>query len=523
MAPTNPRQCPRSCVLPIVFVPGIMGSRLKVTSSNKIVWDPPSTSPNKAERSRASDPKLDDEDIRRFGYTGGPGPHTESAARHRLARMEDIRSVKHIASTAWNWGFSNAAERRNRMIGPPGKQFSSRFLSVHFGTRDDLEDRVAEHLVDEKLNRGWGGVAWGSYGGFLRWLEYNLPGIIPLPAECSDLTTEVWAHPYNWSDGNKNAAQKLAKTVTQAKTSTRQAWANSDKKILDPIIITHSMGGLVGRSYALSFGGDANCHAIIHGAMPTYGAAAAYKRLKGGFEGVSSFILGRNAPQVTALLANMPGGLELLPNQFYGANWLKITDENGGTLKQLPSANPFDEIYRDIGNWWRLVKPELINPEGDRNAALNAYGSHLAVAQSFAGELGQSGFHSQTKMFYGDSDQHKSWHDVNWKVRDPRFTLPGNGDAPPQEVLRTGITYQDNYRGKIVFKNGARSSHVAEIQPAKAKGDGTVPASAGHINNANVESEGGYSFDHELAFNNEAARRQITRWLSEMVENMLTG
>ncbi|MEQ5777393.1 hypothetical protein J4E05_17855 [Thalassospira sp. NFXS8] len=85
------------------------------------------------------------------------------------------------------------------------------------------------------------------------------------------------------------------------------------------------------------------------------------------------------------------------------------------------------------------------------------------------------------------------------------------------------MTYQDNYRGKIVFKNGARSSHVAEIQPAKANGDGTVPASAGHINNANVESEGGYSFDHELAFNNEAARRQITRWLSEMVENMLTS
>jgi N-acetylmuramidase len=77
--------------------------------------------------------------------------------------------------------------------------------------------------------------------------------------------------------------------------------------------------------------------------MPAVGAAAAYKRIRMGFEGsgiegyIAKKVLGDTGPKVTAVLTNSPGGLQLLPSERYGAGWLKASVD-GREVMSLPQA-----------------------------------------------------------------------------------------------------------------------------------------------------------------------------------------
>lgn len=52
------------------------------------------------------------------------------------------------------------------------------------------------------------------------------------------------------------------------------------------IVVTHSMGGLVGRALIHPMYGNLQdkVAGIVHGVMPAIGAPAAYKRMRAGFE-----------------------------------------------------------------------------------------------------------------------------------------------------------------------------------------------------------------------------------------------
>jgi hypothetical protein len=79
---------------------------------------------------------------------------------------------------------------------------------------------------------------------------------------------------------------------------------------------------------------------IYHSAMPTLGAAAAYRRTRFGFlekEGTTAEyfaeIIAIDGQHATAILANTPGPLELMPATGYGKNWLKVVDGCGRTIR----------------------------------------------------------------------------------------------------------------------------------------------------------------------------------------------
>ncbi len=149
------------------------------------------------------------------------------------------------------------------------------------------------------------------------------------------------------------------------------------------IVVTHSMGGLVGRSSCMLSGAASSVLGVVHGVQPTNGAGAGYWRVKAGFEGLgeTSRILGHDGPQVTVILGNSPGGLQLLPNQNYRTNsgsaqWLTIT-KDGAVVKSLPQSNPYSDIYRikavvkgepgknpSNNNYWGLIKPNFAQPKG---------------------------------------------------------------------------------------------------------------------------------------------------------------
>ena len=124
------------------------------------------------------------------------------------------------------------------------------------------------------------------------------------------------------------------------------------------IVVTHSMGGLVARWAVEKEGAKDKVLGVVHGVQPATGAAAAYWRMKAGFERTKRFgfefpnpaawVLGTNGEEVTALLGWMPGGLQLLPGPDYTDNagskkWLRLCDHEG---KELAAYG--DDAYERI-------------------------------------------------------------------------------------------------------------------------------------------------------------------------------
>lgn len=156
---------------------------------------------------------------------------------------------------------------------------------------------------------------------------------------------------------------------------------------------------------------------VVHGVQPAVGAAAAYKRMRAGFEdpglitlnknqaeaSIGAKISGNYGDEVTAVLANSPGGLQLLPSQAYGEGWLQIK-HNGHVLARLPiknpvtgKADPYEDIYMLRGKWCGLIADEQwINPAGysrkNGGGDFQRTVEHLNVAREF---------HAQIEGVYG--------------------------------------------------------------------------------------------------------------------------
>ena len=185
----------------------------------------------------------------------------------------------------------------------------------------------------------------------------------------------VHAMGYNWLQSNAVSAKKTAARIRDL-IKTYQAHGHRCDKV---ILVTHSMGGILARALIHPEMGDLNdcVLGIYHSVQPVYGSAAAYKRVRSGVDGHSptAAVIGNTGQDVTAVFANAPGPLELLPTPEYGHNWLKVQDRNGKTLAQWPAKRgtgtpsppfigaPLADIYtQGSDKWWRLINPEWINP-----------------------------------------------------------------------------------------------------------------------------------------------------------------
>ena len=137
-----------------------------------------------------------------------------------------------------------------------------------------------------------------------------------------------------------------------------------------------------------------------------------------------AWVLGTNGQEVTCILGNSPGGLELLPTKNYTTNdgskqWLHVTFKNGKKIS-LPKGDPYTEIYR-IGEhsnmvtnkldapFWRLVNPVWLDPVDKKISSRNVdtnrtdpwskYKICLDKAESFHNEL-KTMYHKPSYQFY---------------------------------------------------------------------------------------------------------------------------
>lgn len=460
--------------IPVIFVPGVMGSNLQGTGDSKDVqW------------------LLDSK--------GG---------------------------AAWDWALADAKHRKKHLT-------PSTMRVLDSGKIDPGQTGIP---AEELKRRGWGEVGFMSYGAFLPWLEHVLNDFQdPTSGERFALRRNalqalvgetllkedevslsymyrfpVYACGYNWLDSNVAAAERLGLCID----AVIQRYQNQKKKCEKVIIVTHSMGGLVARHCSEVQGHRTKIFGVVHGVMPAIGAAAVYRRFKSGTEGDKgpAMVLGNDAAKMTGVLATAPGPLQLLPTPEYGNGWLKIKD--GKSEYSLPKAgDPYGEIYTLRGKWWSMAEDHLVNPLNEernlkkRQAKVDvdwvAFAKVVMEKVKLFHEDIQGLYHPNTHAFAGVDANTKAYGTVTWTgnggswMRGDRSADVLNAKALDSTEINTTRTVAATLDGSGWLKAENQSYEISEPDEA---GDGTVPQRSGRAVRQACHSYAEVRVGHEPAY-----------------------
>lgn len=364
-------------VVPIIFIPGIMGSNIEGKNSAK-VWFP----------------------------ANGP--------------------ISGLGSVVYGAVFRSAKDRQ--------EELNPKTTKVSFSGDINLKEKDKAGITEETARaRGWGSVWWKGYGPGLIFLERYLnheltdasntkdfKGSEPWKAftavsgsgnpseinklwnpvnafemldkegfeNLADYAFPVFAEGYNWLQSNDQSAKIIATNMVE-KIKAQVAKEFPKAKFHKFIIVTHSMGGLVARSLIKQANVKADILGVVHGVMPASGAPTVYKRLATGWDGYNTtgayldiivkYVFGASSKKLIPVLANSPGGLSLLPfTNFMTTHesnpnvkikpWLRLVARNlNGDIitATLPKADPYAEIYSNTKSWWQMVDLQKLDPSGE--------------------------------------------------------------------------------------------------------------------------------------------------------------
>lgn len=420
---------PPKRVIPVIFLPGIMGSNLRSTAirqqelgnSDNIAWRP--------DRSDAMLPLINASPARR-----------QLQLDPRATEVDIYDAQKNITGNA-----KETAAKRHEIP----------FFYMNLGNISEtpllVDDQIGTPNYKTKemkaMERGWGEVLFSSYGLILQqceallnsshsWLlgevlntdpaNWGASSQTPMKAITDDefkkITANCWypvhAMGYNWLMSNRDSARLVSARIKALMEKYREKY-QCEKVIL----VTHSMGGLLARALIHPEMGNLQSAVlgVVHGVMPAAGAAAAYKRMRAGTDegtmrmSVAARILGNHGSEVTAVLANAQGGLELLPSRAYGNGWLEIY-QNGQLLQSLPKNNdPYKEIYSLQSEWYRLIREEWINPARRRGPGFERTCELIGLAGSFHDSISAT-YHPVSYAHYSAEVDQPSWEKVSWNL-----------------------------------------------------------------------------------------------------------
>ncbi len=474
-------EVPPDKVVPVIFIPGLMGTNLRLRSGAVLppedgvapgdpVWRPPNGS------------------------------------------MDCVSEV-------WGWSRRTPAMRQDMLDGKAVEVDGSGELPASTLTAEQMREQ------------GWGEVHVGSYGAFLaalqKYLEttfeiagprrrirehwravmecdparWGVRGVEPLTEgeleKYAGYYYPVYAVGYNWLQSCAQSAELVRKRVLEI----IRHWQGLRRECRQVILVTHSMGGFVARACAKEI--PAHIAGVIHGVMPAFGAPVAYRRIACGTEGGRferdlsrnftddgfARIAGGSAANTTPVMALAPGVLELLPNQLYPQGWLLVrtvrapgNDDQYRELLALPKGNPYD-FYRDTDSWYRMIDLGLSDPRGRYRWKFGgvkvAVMSAINAAERFHTQVLADGatsyYHPKTYAYYEADDAHKAFGKIRWVAQE------SNGGGP---VLTPG-----NVNHGRLARREADGSRSVEIEGRytlrfrpwmqDAPGDDTVPALSG--------------------------------------------
>lgn len=441
--------------IPLVFVPGIMGSMLRLTG------------------------------------TDGEGDNANGLPNMRWNPSSTFQSWKVFSGLS-------GGRRRELLV---GEDFDPNFLEVH---------------DTDPVGNGFQGVSSTFYHPFLEFLQ-QADRFGPLN-KVFDFPVYAVGYNWTDSNVNngKKLATRIDEIIEEAKTTTGQCEkvillshsmgglvtryaseaAGANSKVLG---IIHGVQPAVGAAVA-------------------YWRIKAGFEADGLISKIASRVLGNSGPTVTPILGNMPGGLELLPNKDYldpdgSPQWLRVEYE-GKSLLAAPKADPYKEIYRRpaTGNevnhpdrdYWGLVDPDLLNPDlitggtsakdlaaaaADTDTPWDLYLCYIEQAEAFHNTLGTK-THSDTYTFHGTG------HDTICNVL-----------MEVESVWIERNSYvKRGFRGRF---NSNGEKWRAWLQKPTADGDGTVSIFSATSLDADAQQRPapiGVDAEHSKAYDNAEAR-----------------
>lgn len=540
----------KPCIIPVLFLPGIMGTNLRNKTDGSKAWRPPNT---------------------------------------------DLVGLPNAFLQLIVYAFTSAEERADTLA-------MDRVEVDPSGPIDAGRSGLPKNVLKA---RGWGALMRSSYHPFMANLEFYLNNLALYDFERNEVDFKEWAHEtgaesptdwgsetgepltreeilhaarykfdvwaggYNWIQSNRDSGQQIKDFIENQmlpfynQGRTIRVTGTPDGKGKDEatmvrrrpsrvvaekvIIVTHSMGGLVSRALTEIHGCD-KVLGVSHGVQPATGAPAAYKRMRAGFEGKEQIILGSNAAEVTAVSAQSPGALELLPTADYndGKPWLFVRERKVGQGAQHPPVlalpqhgDPYSEIYQTSA-WYGLVNEhnEGMLSLGKKRIASDASSiSTEQKAQSPRRELSDrivdvKAFHNsierrymnRTYVHYGaQAERDKKLNrggvfDTGFMAAMDRFAW---GEVA-WEALDVGVVNPDSVAIAVDDGNGKLRTTDGiwmRIAPPQSPGDGTVPLESaaapigcpgvvmsfahGHKNPGTRNAMFGY--DHQDSYNDERA------------------
>jgi pimeloyl-ACP methyl ester carboxylesterase len=436
-------------IIPIIFVPGTMASRLKhAGKAEKAAWDP------------------DDWWFMGKNYYAKGTP----AHRRRMLVGDHSHDPGYLEVDLEN-------EKHNRKL-PPGR---------------DL--------------RGWGGVPMRYYGKLLKTLDYGF-WAEPI-GKCFHLP--VYAFGYNWSESNHESGRKLSAYIEQViGRYSHDTECNSVILVTHSMgglvarsacILHGAAGKVLGVVHGAqpAAGSPAAYYRMKCGFEPPGSPNDSMwdwlrdpiKLPISKFEGkAANRILGAEGGKVAILMAHMPGALELLPNKLYRTNngsaqWLTYSDSRG-VPDHLPKEDPYTEIYNKKEVVYRLLNPEWIDGRASNDTKgynvknedfWDAYIENLAVARKFHDQL-QDQLHPETFQFYSTGIKTADRVEIECKSMQGVHLLDALEEADLLEI-------RDRHGQSLAFEQGfdkwgagLKDTYRYRLKPPCGSGDGTVPDSS---------------------------------------------
>jgi pimeloyl-ACP methyl ester carboxylesterase len=472
--------------VPVVFVPGIMGSRLRIHHNGASTpWEPDSVGQgsivwNFASRSAQTkrnrlNPRHRTTFLQNFPRLSR-GDLIRSAPPARLQRyQEDTREVGQNAASAYH-----AAPRMEQIM-------------------DEFESDVKDHL----RSKGWNEVAWGFYGSFLVALQ---------TASYRGGTCPVYAVGYDWRGSNAHSAERLHGRIEEIR----------DQESADQVaIITHSMGGLVTRSYIEQYGEDAVA-GVIHVTQPTYGAPVLYRRfmtggvLRGdGKDGTIALLFGRSRRDLATVLGVSDGALELLPTAEYRGQSVRhprfpswVSWDSGmtaGRSFQQPPQN-LDDFYTESSGHIGIIPPNFQH----RDDLKHRIGDALAFQRTI-----DRVYHRTTYWVCSDGET------VDLAVRIEPLEYETNSYLFDQIHTRSVVEYEGPSESRA-HDDEALGTRVIHFFP-EGQSDGTVPDDSQHgyrMRPGPHPAEGVFQIHgvaHDQACNDDAMQTHVIHWINTMI------
>ena len=493
---------PPSKVMPIIVVPGIMGTNLRAstkqgTERNRILkpgevaWRPP----NGAREGMSEAKKWEGTSTAaRQAMLTGTTLEVDPNGNINLPPPVTISGMNTDLARDYGWGEIHWSSYGKLLISLR-RQFTN-FLTCTWDNAGLSSEWQGLNMFDRKR--------WGSYqDSFLE--KFTISEVEKL----GEYWYPVYAFGYNWLQSNEESAKHLQQLIERIIGN----WSTPELDCRQVMLVTHSMGGLVARACAKAI--PEKIRGVVHACMPALGAPVCYRRIACGTEASTpgnnvientaaekfSIIAGRTPAETNSVMAYASGVLELLPNNLYSKPWLFMSSKaDASRVQDLQNPeNDIYEVYRNTTVWYKVFQRELLDPAKLYDNPEQAMSDTIKKAKKFHDSILCDYYHSNTFTVFGADKKNFSYGCFSW--------------LSPVSVR---IALADMKNGKLVgtFPSGARSVEFKNSQPIKfdpsvqdTEGDGTVPEQSAAACKKIVKAAFSLSgFSHQDVFDSDPAR-----------------